>query len=114
VNNWEREYVELLEVFPRLGDDWFARKLELAKGGHEESRVQIVGASLWVAFETAKEFEGLTPLGLPELTREANLALLDAINSYLGEDAGSYEAHVESTIRDRLLKVVLRRPAMVA
>lgn len=113
MDNWAREYIELLAPFPRLSDEWFARKLQLAKSGDEDARVLIVGSSLWISWETAREFVGLANVGLPELTREANVALLDAINSYLGEDVESYKAHVAAVIRDRLVRLVLCQPAPV-
>ncbi|MGB4259943.1 MAG: hypothetical protein WBL15_19765 [Phycisphaerae bacterium] len=113
MDDWEREYVELLTPFPRLSDEWFTGKLQLAKSGDEDARVLVIGSSLWIAWETAREFVDLTNLDLPELTQEANLGLLDAMNSYLGEDVESYKAHVGAVIRDRLVKLVLCRPVLV-
>lgn len=113
MRTWEYEYEQLLEAFPRLDESWFPRKLEQAKAGDEEARVLIIGSSLWVAWEIAREFEDLTPLTLPELTQVANTALLDGLNTYLGEDAYTYGAHISATIRDRLLKLALDAPVPV-
>ncbi len=110
---WQDEYTELLETFPRLDDSWFVRKLQFAKAGDDNARLTIIGSSLWIAWESANEFEGLSPMGLPELTQEANAALVDAVETFYGEDAKGYEEHVRSAVRDRLLNRILCCPAGV-
>lgn len=111
MDQWQEEYVEHLQSFPRLDDTWFPEQLERAKAGDPNARRMIVGSSLWIAWESAKTFEDFSPVELPRLVVEANNVLIDSLDAFHGESTESYVAHVESAVKDKLVSQVLRYPS---
>jgi DNA-directed RNA polymerase sigma subunit (sigma70/sigma32) len=100
--DWYTLYVKRLQKFRKPSGSSFHQTLIAAKSGHPASRRSVMGSSLWIVLDVAKEFEGRTKLPMHELIEEGNAAMEKGFDTFTGEDLVGYRSHIEDVVRESL------------
>ena len=84
-------------------DAWFGEQLAKCRAGDSLARQRICGSCLFLALRLTKErLEPTCPIPEIELVQDANGALVDALDKFVGSTAQEFVRHATAEIEHRL------------
>lgn len=99
-------YLKEMEAIEPCSGEEQKDLIQKINDGNESAKIRLVEGNLRIALEYAKEFDGKGVL-LTDLVQEANMALMIAVDDYIGlDDMIDFDSYVSDHIRKALTDVI--------
>ena len=98
MSEYQQTYIEEMNGILPCSEEEEKELLARILAGEEQARVRLIEGMLWLAFETAKQYEK-EGVYLEDLVQEANMSLMQFVQEYQG---GEFRAELKKTMQEAL------------
>lgn len=98
MSEYQQTYIEEMNGILPCSEEEEKELLARILAGEEQARVRLIEGMLWLAFETAKQYEK-EGVYLEDLVQEANMSLMQFVQEYQG---GEFRTELKKTMQEAL------------